>query len=151
MLPPALVTQYACFTCNRRWVLQSSVGVAAWIATPQLLRRACICLGRTLLCKINVRLYRRKAEENRKERKTRKRNLALLSFGEQAEEEEQHLASAAAAGGKIKSAHEVLRGDAKLLAPEETPEEVLAEQQARAAALRGVQDKLRGATVSVVA
>lgn len=85
----------------------------------------------------------RKAEETRKERKTRKRNLALLSFGDQAEEEEQHLAAAAAAA-KIKSAHEVLKGDSKLLAPEETPEEVLAEQQARAAALKGVQDKLRG-------
>jgi hypothetical protein len=29
----------------------------------------------------------RRAEEGRKERKSRKRNLALLSFGEQAEEE----------------------------------------------------------------
>lgn len=87
----------------------------------------------------------RKAEESRKERKTRKRNLALLSFGDQAEEEEQHLAAATAtAAAKIKSAHEVLKGDTKLLAAEETPEEVLAEQQARAAALKGVQDKLRG-------
>lgn len=87
---------------------------------------------------------RRKAEDTRKERKTRKRNLTLLSFGEQAEEEEQHLAAAAAVSTKIKSAHEVLRGDGHLLATEETPAEVLAEQQARAAALKGVQDKLKG-------
>jgi hypothetical protein len=38
-------------------------------------------------------LPRRRAEATRKERKGRKRNLALLSFGEQAEEEEQDLAS----------------------------------------------------------
>jgi hypothetical protein len=39
----------------------------------------------------------------------------------------------------------VLRGDAKLLAPEETPEEVIRERQQRAAALSAVQDKLRDA------
>lgn len=39
----------------------------------------------------------RRAEEGRKERKSRKRNLALLSFGEQAEEEEQDLAAAGTA------------------------------------------------------
>jgi hypothetical protein len=44
-----------------------------------------------------------------------------------------------------RSAHEVLRGDAKLLAPEETPEEVIRERQQRAAALAAVQDKLKGA------
>lgn len=38
----------------------------------------------------------------------------------------------------------MLRGDAKLLAPEETPEEVIRERQQRAAALAAVQDKLRG-------
>lgn len=43
----------------------------------------------------------RRAEETRKERKGRKRNLALLSFGEQAEEEEQDLAARGAAA-KIK-------------------------------------------------
>ena len=44
----------------------------------------------------------------------------------------------------VRSAHEVLRGDTKLLAPEETPEEVIRERQQRAAALAAVQDKLRG-------
>jgi len=39
----------------------------------------------------------------------------------------------------------VLRDDAKLLAPEETPEEILREQQERAAALVAVQDRLRSA------
>jgi hypothetical protein len=39
----------------------------------------------------------RRAEETRKERKGRKRNLALLSFGEQAEEEEQDLMAKGAA------------------------------------------------------
>jgi hypothetical protein len=43
----------------------------------------------------------RRAEETRKERKGRKRNLALLSFGEQAEEEEQDLMAKGAAA-KIK-------------------------------------------------
>lgn len=42
-----------------------------------------------------------------------------------------------------RSAHEVLRGDAKLLAPEETPEEVIREREQRAAALAAVQDKLK--------
>lgn len=46
---------------------------------------------------------------------------------------------------RCRSAHEVLRGDAKLLAPEETPEEVIRERQQRAAALSAVQDKLRDA------
>lgn len=41
-----------------------------------------------------------------------------------------------------RSAHEVLRGDAALLAPEETPEEVLREREARAAAVSAVQQKL---------
>ncbi|KAF8063750.1 CYP57 [Scenedesmus sp. PABB004] len=50
----------------------------------------------------------KKAEEVRKVRKSQKRNLALLSFGEQAEEDEADLARAAAAtgGAKIRSAHE---------------------------------------------
>jgi hypothetical protein len=39
----------------------------------------------------------------------------------------------------------VLRGDAKLLAPEETPEEVLREREQRAASLAAVQDKLKAA------
>jgi hypothetical protein len=38
----------------------------------------------------------------------------------------------------------VLRGDTKLLAPEETPEEVIREREQRAAALAAVQGKLRG-------
>jgi len=37
----------------------------------------------------------------------------------------------------------VLRGDNKLLAPEETPEEVIRERQQRAAALAAVQGKLK--------
>jgi hypothetical protein len=41
----------------------------------------------------------------------------------------------------------VLRGqDTSLLAPEETPEEVLREREARAAAVSAVQDKLRAAS-----
>ena len=44
-----------------------------------------------------------------------------------------------------RSAHEVLRGDAKLLAPEETPEEVIREREQRAAQLVSVQDKLKAA------
>lgn len=43
-----------------------------------------------------------------------------------------------------RSAHEVLRGDTKLLAPEETPEEVIRERQQRAKELAAVQDKLKG-------
>lgn len=46
----------------------------------------------------------RRAEETRKERKGRKRNLALLSFGEQAEEEEQDLAARGTAA-KIRYGH----------------------------------------------
>jgi hypothetical protein len=43
-----------------------------------------------------------------------------------------------------RSAHEVLRGqDTSLLAPEDTPEEVLREREARAAAVSAVHDKLR--------
>lgn len=53
-----------------------------------------VMLWRAVLC--------RRAEEGRKERKSRKRNLALLSFGEQAEEEEQDLAAAGTAA-KIRS------------------------------------------------
>ncbi|WIA14398.1 hypothetical protein OEZ85_002925 [Tetradesmus obliquus] len=83
-----------------------------------------------------------KASEVRKSRKGQKRNLALLSFGEDAEQEE----AVAAAPAKIKSAHEVLRGvDASLLPPEETPEDVLRDREARAAAVSAVQDKLRAA------
>jgi hypothetical protein len=44
-----------------------------------------------------------------------------------------------------RSAHEVLRDDSKLLAPEETPEEVLREREQRAAALAAVQGKLKAA------
>lgn len=45
----------------------------------------------------------------------------------------------------FRSAHEVLRGDTKLLAPEETPEEVIREREQRAAQLAAVQDKLKAA------
>eukprot|EP00775_Hariotina_reticulata_P003713 gene3713-3976_t len=62
----------------------------------------------------------------------------------EAEEEEADLQLQGRAT-KIKSAHEVLRDDAKLLAPEETPEEILREQQQRAATLVAVQDKLKRA------
>lgn len=44
---------------------------------------------------------------------------------------------------RTRSAHEVLRGDTKLLAPEETPEEVLREREARAAQLAAVQDRFK--------
>jgi hypothetical protein len=42
----------------------------------------------------------------------------------------------------------VLRGDTKLLAPEETPEEVIRERQQRARDLAAVQDKLKGAAAA---
>lgn len=48
----------------------------------------------------------RRAEAARKEKKSRKRNLALLSFGEDAAAEEQHL-TGLGDKAKIKSAHDV--------------------------------------------
>jgi hypothetical protein len=52
---------------------------------------------------------------------------------------------------RCRSAHEVLRGqDTSLLAPEETPEEVLREQEARAAAVSAVQDKLRAGSAGEI-
>lgn len=54
-----------------------------------------------------------KAEEARKRSSGRTKNLALLSFGEEAEEEEAQLLEvakqqAAAAGGRMRSAHDML-------------------------------------------
>jgi hypothetical protein len=52
---------------------------------------------------------------------------------------------------RCRSAHEVLHGqDTSLLAPEDTPEEVLREREARAAAVSAVQDKLRAGSAGLI-
>ena len=71
----------------------------------------------------------------------RKRNLALLSFGEDAEDEEAQVA-AMGRRAKVGSAHEALRGDARLAAPEETPE-VEALERRRQEALERVRASLK--------
>ncbi|KAI8467746.1 MAG: hypothetical protein J3K34DRAFT_471411 [Monoraphidium minutum] len=84
------------------------------------------------------------AEEKRAEKKGRKRNLTLLSFGEDAEADEAQLAEMGRRA-KVRSAHEVLAGqDARLLAPDETPEVEELEKK-RQAALDRVRASLKAA------
>lgn len=92
---------------------------------------------------------RKRAEEAKKRTAGRTKNLALLSFGEEAEEEEAQLVAAAAkqpASTKFRSAHDVLQDDR--LAKERAVEEEFARPAKKVKAAEAALDRARTAVTA---